>query len=387
MSYNGKIVIDSDSHIREYVDFDNRFRPYIEAKYVPQFDDLSGALSKWQRGVDDIGLPDFLWPAAKPHPLGVYDDYLAPRSAQADDRQAYRAGREIAVAANSDPSIRLKDMDIAGVDISVLFASQSDGFCVLRDIGFESALHRAYNRSTSEYCAGTNGRLRWVGSSSMRDVESMVTELRYWADNDPNFAGAFISRSCPDGTMLDNPDLYPLFEASEELDLPVWVHGGTRRPPLTPWFNAPGAVYHGIGGMYAMNALVGGGVFDMYPKLRVGLFESGIGWVPWFIEKMEESHTPGKGSSPKMKRPPSEIMAEGNLFLSIEADEEFIEHVVDELGDEMWLFATDYPHQGSPWPNGVPLVVDRKALSESSKEKILGANALRFLPRLVGWSS
>jgi predicted TIM-barrel fold metal-dependent hydrolase len=384
MGYNGKVVIDADSHIREYVDFDNRYRKYIDPAYREQFDALSAAMQRWQRSPDDIGFPGFLWPRPPAHPLGVYDAYAMPRDSKPENRQAIRPGREILNEANYDPKIRLRDMDIAGVDISVLFASQSDGFCMLDDVGFENALDHAYNRSTSDYCADTAGRVRWIANSSLRDISVAISELRYWAEHDENFVGMFVPRTCPDGTMLDNPRLHPLFAASEELDLPLWVHGGSNRPPLTPWVDSPGGIYHGIGGMYAMHALVGGGVFDLFPKLRAGIFESGIGWTPWFVEKLDDSYGPGSARSPKLKRTPSEIVAEGRFYVSIEAEEALIEHAVDELGDEIFLFATDYPHQGSPWPNGVKFVTEREGLSEASKEKILGGNALRFCPRLAG---
>src|SRR5678815_963964 len=103
-----------------------------------------------------------------------------------------------------DSSIRLKDMDAAAIDVSVLFPSQADGFCVLRDVQFESALHRAYHRFVSEYCASGAGRLRWVAVATMRDPQATVAELRAWAERDDNLVGLSIPRACPDGRLLDN---------------------------------------------------------------------------------------------------------------------------------------------------------------------------------------
>ena len=76
-------------------------------------------------------------------------------------------------------------------------------------------------------------------------------------------------------------------------------------------------------------------------------------------------------------------MAGGNLFCSVEAEEQHLPYAFETLGDHLWLFSTDYPHNGSPWPNGVPMI-DEKALSESAKVRLLGENATRFLPRLAG---
>jgi hypothetical protein len=174
-----------------------------------------------------------------------------------------------------------------------------------------------------------------------------------------------------------------VFEVSQELDLPIWVHGGSNRPPLTPWPGASNAVYHGWGGMYAMAGLIGGGVFDRFRQLRIGLFESGGGWMPWYVEKLDDGYKPGSANTPLLERKPSEIVASGQFFCSIEADEDHLEYAVEELGENIWLFSTDYPHPGTPWPNGVPMITEREALSESAKIKMLGENAKRFLPRLA----
>ena len=183
--------------------------------------------------------------------------------------------------------------------------------------------------------------------------------------------------------MLDNPDLYPLYAACQELDLPLWVHGGANRPPLTPWVHAPNGLYHAIGGQYALAALIGGGVFDLFPKLRIGMFESFGGWMPYLIEKLDDGFTPGSAVTPKMKRTASEIVASGQLFVAVEADEEHIAYAVESLGEHLWMFSTDYPHGGSPWPEGVQLIAGQE-MPESAKVKLLGQNALRFMPQLAG---
>jgi len=85
---------------------------------------------------------------------------------------------------------------------------------------------------------------------------------------------------------------------------------------------------------------------------------------------------------PNLKRKPSEVLAEGQLFHSIDPGERYIAHCVKELGEDIWLFATDYPHTGVSFPNGAQAAVDRPELCESAKKKILGANAQRLFPAL-----
>ena len=157
----------------------------------------------------------------------------------------------------------------------------------------------------------------------MRDIHETIAQLRYWAERDENFAGMFISRACPDGSMLDNPALHPLFAASQELDLPIWVHGGANRPPLTPWVHASNAVYHGVGGMYAIErAHWRRACSTSSPRSASACSRAACGWMPWIVEKLDDGFRPGSSMTPNLKRKPSEIVAEGRLFCAVEADEE-----------------------------------------------------------------
>ncbi|MEA2642773.1 MAG: uncharacterized protein QOF51_4167 [Chloroflexota bacterium] len=390
MSYHGHRVIDMDSHVREYWDLDRTYQDYIDPQYRETYAQFSAAVKARQRWVGDVGLGPVLWPLPPAHPLGAYDAFAVERDLRAPANGApernpagTHLGHVIDPACNWDPAVRLRDMDQADVDVSVMFPSQSDGFCMLNDVGFESALHWAYHRYMSDYCAESEGRLFWIADVTARDVPETIRMLEHWTKQDPYFAGIHVPRALPDGTMLDNPVLHPLFAVSQELDMPIWIHGGSNRPPYTPWVAAPNAIYHGWGGQFAMAALIGGGVFDRFPRLRFGLFESGCGWMPWLVEKLDGSYHPGSKTTPFMKRTPSEIVASGQLFCSVEAEEGLIPEAVDKLGEDVWLFSTDYPHPGTCWPEGVPLIVGQEALAESARLKLFETNAERFLPRLA----
>lgn len=389
MSYNGQTVIDMDTHIREYVDLDRTFRDYIDPEYREPYEGLSQAVARRR----EAGLPTSLFmnpmaiiePADESRPLGVHDTYGLERLPRPGT-----GPQQSSVEVNWDPQLRLADMDQAQVDISVTFPSHSPSFCTLRDVGFESALHRAYHRFVGNYCAESEGRLRWAFTATIRDVRGTLEELTGWAEHDENLVGVLVPPACPDGTLLDNPALHPLYQRAQELDLPIMVHGGVLRPPYTAGateLNNSGfilrSVYQPWAGMTAMSALIGGGVFDLFSKLRVGIFETSAGWVPWLIERLDENYRPSRETTPNLKRKPSEVVAEGRLFHAVESEERYLKHCIDALGEEMWLFATDYPHIGSPWPRGVPNIAQRPEISETAKRKILSENALRMCPRLA----
>jgi uncharacterized protein len=384
VSYHGHLVVDMDSHVREAWDAARIYDQYIDPEYRETYQRFNEASQALRTREGDVGWDKLLWPR-RPRPLGVYEVFLAPRAENPRAPRATHVGTAIDPVANWDPAARLQDMDAAGIDVAAVFSSYASGFCKLHDVGFESALHRAYSRFMSEYCSEAEGRLLWMANANLRDIPETIGQLTYWGDRDPYFAGMYVPRACPDGRLLDNPDLHPLFGASQDLDLPIWVHGDEGIPPVTPPAASLGdiafarGVLQGWGSMTAAGALIGGGVFDLFPSLRVGLFETTAGWMPWFIEQLDESYVPGSAATPNLKRKASEILAGGQFFCGIEPGEKGIANCVDELGEDIWLFETDYPHHGTEWPGSAPLVYERTDISESAKVKMFGENATRFL--------
>ena len=396
MAYNGTTVVDADTHVREYEDVDKVYPDYIDPAYRASFDNLSRAVAQRR----EAGLPTALFmhpqaiiePADESRPLGVYDTFTAAGAFGRQRTKAEARGSKAPIPreVHWDPQIRLRDMDQAGVDRSIMFPSHAASYCTLRDVGFEAALHQALHRYMSHYCAEAEGRLRYVFTVTTRDIRGSVDELTYWAERDHNMVGVLLPPACSDGSLLDTPDLHPIYQRAQDLDLPILVHGGVLRPPYTAGateLNNSGfllrAVYQPWAGMTAMGALIGGGVFDLFPRLRVGIFETGGGWVPWLVERLDESCAGRPYLVPNLTRKPSDVVAEGRFFHAVESSEKHLAQCVDELGEDIWLFATDYPHTGSPWPDGVQHIADRTELTASAKAKMLGGNALRLCPRLA----
>jgi predicted TIM-barrel fold metal-dependent hydrolase len=82
---------------------------------------------------------------------------------------------------------------------------------------------------------------------------------------------------------------------------------------------------------------------------------------------------------PLLQRPPSEHVRGERFFVSCDADEETLPAVVAHVGAEHILYASDYAHWDSNFPNSVRYIAENPALTDSAKAKILGGNAARFL--------
>jgi predicted TIM-barrel fold metal-dependent hydrolase len=128
--------------------------------------------------------------------------------------------------------------------------------------------------------------------------------------------------------------------------------------------------------------LMYGGVAERFPKLRIAFLECGVGWVPYWMERMDEEwEKRGKIEAPLCKNKPSEYVKHGNWFFAMEPEEETLPYVIERIGEDKIVFASDYPHWDGIFPHVVSTIRGRKDISESAKAKVLGENAKRF----YGW--
>jgi hypothetical protein len=184
---------------------------------------------------------------------------------------------------------------------------------------------------------------------------------------------------------LDHPDLDLFYAAACELGMPLGIHGapGIHLPKIGvdrfDNYIQVHCISFPFDQMTAMTALVSGGVFDRHPNLHVAFLEAGVGWVPFFIDRMHE-HFEKRGSWIKngWQRDPQEYLKAGNIFVSCEPDEPILPGVIDVLGDEFIMYASDYPHWDGQWPESTKHLRARRDISEGSRAKIAGGNAQRF---------
>ena len=131
--------------------------------------------------------------------------------------------------------------------------------------------------------------------------------------------------------------------------------------------------------MTAMTALVSGGVFDRHPRLRVVFLEAGVGWVPYFIDRMHEHYEKrGDWIPGGWQRDPEDYVGAGNIWVSCEPEEPILPGVIDVLGADFIMFASDYPHWDGDWPESTKHLRSRADISDADRAKIAGENARRF---------
>jgi predicted TIM-barrel fold metal-dependent hydrolase len=126
------------------------------------------------------------------------------------------------------------------------------------------------------------------------------------------------------------------------------------------------------------------GVFELFPNLRFGCLECGIGWVPWLMDRMDEEFERKGQYSPRCKRKPSDYFRQGNIFFAAEVGETALPLAAQTLRADVIIWASDYPHERDQrdFKEDIPALIRRADVSEELKRKIFFDNALRFYPRL-----
>tara|TARA_B100000949_G_scaffold172027_1_gene152488 strand:- start:1773 stop:2243 length:471 start_codon:yes stop_codon:yes gene_type:complete len=128
--------------------------------------------------------------------------------------------------------------------------------------------------------------------------------------------------------------------------------------------------------MLALGAITTGGVLKRFPGLRVGFLEGNCGWLPWWLDRLDDQWEKyGGGEAIQLDALPSDYFKR-QCFIGTDVDEALLRVVIDEIGDENIVMSTDYPHADGPYPNGTQIFLELPGVSLESKRKILWKNCL-----------
>jgi predicted TIM-barrel fold metal-dependent hydrolase len=276
---------------------------------------------------------------------------------------------------------RIQDMDDEGTDVHFLVPSGWTGVVGLGDAALEVGLIRAYHRHMADFCSQYPERLKSMIVASTRDVEAAVQAIHQWGTSKWAVA-VMLMVSRP----VDHPDLEPIWRAAQAHDLAIVHHSSTWNPPYFPgiddmWENIflGRMASHPWGAMRFVAAFIGAGILDRYPDLRVGILECGFGWLPFWARRMDEQAT-YVGGTAALKHAPSEYLTSGRFFCSIEMHEgEDMFNIVSQfLGDDVLMYASDYPHPECRFPGSVDHVLGWASVAPKTQKKLLWDNATRF---------
>jgi len=293
-----------------------------------------------------------------------------------------------AYARGFDAGSQLDGMDCEGIDVAVqypsfgLFALATDGL----DPALTSAICRAYNNWLAGFCATDPARLKGVAMVARQDPEGAAIEAER-AVRELGMVGVFVRPNAIDGHTLDDPCYDPLYRALERLGVPLGLHEGGKAGHLQAGadrftdLEMQHICTHPLEQMCAAVALIYGGVLDRFPTLDVVFLESGCGWVPFWLERMDEHHDNALarkfGGTRSRSLRPSEYFGR-QCYVSANADETFLDAVAAQIGADRIVFSSDYPHPDAPYPHAVEEFLALPDLTDDQKRTILWDNTARL---------
>ncbi|HSQ00513.1 MAG TPA: amidohydrolase family protein [Candidatus Dormibacteraeota bacterium] len=286
-----------------------------------------------------------------------------------------------------DPHARLAVMDSEKIDVVLLYPTIGIAWeGLVQDPRLATAYARAYNRWIVDFCAADRRRLVPIAHICLLDPEGAVVEVE--RARHAGCAGVYLS---PDpasrgGLQFDAPSLAPFWAKVQDLDMPVAFHVVARgRNTLAEWYGKNdepvgtvifGFVFLALDVMAAFTAMMTRGLLETYPRLKLAVLEAGSNWITAWLDRLDHKAEVMRPFS-SLKLLPSEYFKR-QCVISAEPDESLTGPVVEHLGADYVVWASDYPHLDASF-HVVDTIRERIAgLPEDARRKVLGGNALRF---------
>jgi predicted TIM-barrel fold metal-dependent hydrolase len=289
-----------------------------------------------------------------------------------------------------DPQAQVLAMDREGIDETVLFPSRGLYAHSFSDLDSElsTAISRAYNDWLSDFCKeGDTPRMMGAGMLPIHDVDMSVEEARRCV-KDLGFKAMFL-RPNPvrEGEYWDHPKYNPLWREVQDLDTTLGFHEGMNSYQPTVghdrWergghYAIKHAVSHPMEQMMALASFTLGGILEKFPQMRVGFLEGNGSWLPFWLWRLDEHlEWAGKLEHQDLSAKPSDYFFR-QCLVSVECEETPAKYAIDAVGNDHFVFSTDYPHPDAKFPGSTQYFLDNMPISDESKRKILWDNCRRL---------
>lgn len=346
-------VIDVDAHITEPPDLWTRRAPARYADRVPRVVDVDGVPNWSFDGVllGRVNLSSVIRPSGEKVPGPAFFDF------ERDDLHP----------ASSDMRARVELLDEQGIYAQVLYPNVAgfgaQRFAEVADPELRRMCVMIFNDAMVEIQAESGDRLLPMALMPWWDPAASADEVRRSAAD--GLRGVNI---CSDPQVRGAPELWqdawiPFWEACTETGQSVNFHIGASESSMSwygtsPWPALDGERKLAIGSamMYLSNAriianLIYSGLLERFPEVKVVSVESGIGWIPFFLEALDyQLHESSPSVVDALSMRPSEYFAR-QVYGCFWFEHRMLAPVVEALGPERVLFETDFPHPTCLYPD------------------------------------
>ena len=264
----------------------------------------------------------------------------------------YEAGHN-GIRRPGTPDLRAKELDKDGVDAEVIYGVLAAA-AKLEDAGASAEMLRIYNNFIIDFCKRHPQRMIGLACLPFGDIPAAVKEVHRVA----KLGVKGVELSCSwNMTPMWHPMWDPLWAAIDETQLPLHFH---TFPSVDPKLRAQTTGDAGLAMRYSsicmfqmtlghiLTALMGAAVFERFPRFRVVFGESGIGWLPYLIDRMDNEYL-DQYRDIKMKLLPSEYWRR-QCRATFQYDR-IGTKLIEDMGVETLMWGSDYPHPDGIWPD------------------------------------
>lgn len=274
-------------------------------------------------------------------------------------------------------------LDELHVNVGILFPDHLLKLPMLPQPEYAAALARAYNAwLTEEWTCHGDGLLGCLVACP-QDPEDTARQIERYRE-DAGIVGVYLPCAGLE-PLWGNQKYRPIFEAAETADLPVLLHAVTVVSPVYP-FNNHGyqtelgrhATSHTFSIIANLVDMVTMGIMVRYPRLRIGVTEAGVSWMPFLMNRLDKEFLERRREVPHLTERPSHYLQ--RVFVATQPIEEperlgdIVKLVELYRGEDRTMFASDWPHHDFDHPSKLNQV----PFSDEVKRKIFGTNALHF---------
>jgi predicted TIM-barrel fold metal-dependent hydrolase len=275
-------------------------------------------------------------------------------------------------------------LDSHGVDAAILNCLQAGALAAVLAGPDESiVLTSAFNDFFLDKWMPVDNRLKFAMSVPVRDPQAAGAEIRRIGRH-PQIVAVSLP---PIDILLGNRYFWPIYEAAQEVNLPILTHvtgtdsiyvgapmscGGSPESYVERYVTLTQAAASNV------NSLVFSGTLERFSRLKFIFVEFGFCWLLPLLWRMDRTWRALRHETPWVKMSPIEYVHRQLRFTTQPIDEpenpRDLDALIGLMGFDQLMFSTDYPH----WDNDMPGVTLR-ALPADKRRKVFCENALDAL--------
>ena len=382
MLYNNLKVIDTDSHWSEPYDLWTSRAPAKWKDRVPQMEERDGKRRWWFDGNIPIGLP-------------IASSVIGQDGTKVTGTAFFDMDNDVVHRASFDPDARVSMLDSLGIHAQIMYPNVAgfgnQNFLKSSDEALRLISVEIYNDALAEFQADTGERVFGMALLPWWNLDAAVKEIERAHAN--GLRGIVTCANPEEAGLPDmgTSDWDPIWATCSELNMPVNFHIGSSKGNMdffgrAPWpsFGEERKLAVGSANLFMGNArtvgnLIYSGIPERFPNLKFVSVESGVGWLPFFLEILDHQMTetaPNELAALSMS--PSDYFRR-QFFGCFWFERSTIKPAVDFLGSQCLLFETDFPHPTCLYPrDDVSLMTALDGLDESDIRAILQDNAAKL---------